>query len=56
MTHGIMTKELKHIREGKALEVTESIKVKTKEYVKKYMARFANSNYLRSPEDKQIEI
>jgi len=53
MTHAIFLKELKNAREGKPLEVTDSVKHKTKEYIKKYMGRFGSSHYLRSPEDSQ---
>lgn len=53
MTHAILLKELKHSREGKTLEVTDSVKHKTKEYVKKFMGRFGSNNYAPSPEDSQ---
>jgi hypothetical protein len=52
MTHAIVTKELKN-KEGKPLEVTDSVKHKTKEYIKKFMGRFGSSNYLPSPEETQ---
>lgn len=51
MTHAILLKELKHSRGNKPLEVTDGVKQKTKEYVKKFMGRFGNSNYIPSPED-----
>jgi len=53
MTHAIVLKELKHTRDAKSLEVTDSVKHKTKEYIKKFMARFSTANYARSPEDTQ---
>jgi hypothetical protein len=49
MTHAIVTKELKQFKGGKPLEVTEGVRTKTKEYVKKFMGRFGNTNYIPSP-------
>jgi len=53
ITHTIMLKELKHTRDVASLEVTDSVKHKTKEYIKKFMARFPNGIYVRSPENPQ---
>lgn len=35
-----MLKELKYCNDVKVLEVTESVKVKAREYIKKYMSKF----------------
>lgn len=49
-----MLKELKHcnytVRE---LEVTESVKLKAREFVKKYMAKFGPV-YVKPPEDNYL--
>ena len=51
MTHTIALKELKRCRDGKSLVVNESVKHKTKEYVKKYMAKYEGRDYVKSPEE-----
>ncbi|ODM96183.1 hypothetical protein Ocin01_10498 [Orchesella cincta] len=53
ITHAILLKELKHTRDVHSLEVTDSVKHKTKEYIKKFMARFPHGVYIRSPEQTQ---
>ena len=55
MTHTITLKELKRCQDGKTLIVSESVKHKTKEYVKKYMAKFPG-NYVKSPEQDEIQL
>ncbi|KAK2495114.1 hypothetical protein MC885_007787 [Smutsia gigantea] len=40
LTHGIMNKELKHCKSPEDLECNDSVKHKTKEYMKKYMQKF----------------
>lgn len=55
MTHAIFLKELKHSREGRPLEVTEGVKQKTKEYIKKFMGRFGTSNYIPSPGENESQ-
>ncbi|CAG2105531.1 unnamed protein product [Medioppia subpectinata] len=40
LTHTIMGKEIKQCKSLEQLSCNESVKTKTKEYVKKYMARF----------------
>lgn len=40
LTVFVMLKELKYCNDVKVLEVTESVKVKAREYIKKYMSKF----------------
>jgi len=53
MTHANAMKEIKHSKDGKTIIVNESVKHKTKEYVRKYMARFQGKS-ARSPEVSQL--
>ena len=45
----VTTKEVKHCKNAKTLVVNDSVKHKTKEFVKKYMGKFAGRTYAPSP-------
>lgn len=45
-----MSKELKHLSNIEDLTVTESVKAKAKEYVRKYMSKFG-AEYQRDESD-----
>lgn len=52
MTYSVLTKELKHCQSTKTvLKATDSVKAKTREYIKKYMCKF-EGDYQRK-EDEQ---
>ncbi|XP_031552066.1 histone-lysine N-methyltransferase SETD2-like [Actinia tenebrosa] len=40
LTHGLMTKELQHVKSEEFLQCNDSVKVKTKEYIRSYMKKF----------------
>ncbi|KAK3708092.1 hypothetical protein QZH41_019178 [Actinostola sp. cb2023] len=40
LTHGIMNKELQHVKSEEVLQCNDSVKVKTKEYICAYMKKF----------------
>lgn len=51
LTHFVMLKELKHCENSvSVLEVTESVKTKSREFIRKYMAKFG-SKYVRPPDE-----
>ena len=47
MTHGVMMKEIQHIKNENDLQCSDSVKIKTKEYIRNYMSKFG-SVYRRS--------
>ncbi|CAG7725604.1 unnamed protein product [Allacma fusca] len=51
LTHMVTTKEVKHCKNAKTLVVNDSVRHKTKEFVKKYMGKFAGRDYEPSPQD-----
>lgn len=40
LTHGILTKELSHLKDEETLQCNDSVKIKTKEYIRSYMKKF----------------
>ena len=40
LTHGILNKEMSHLKEDDSLQCNDSVKIKTKEYIKNYMKKF----------------
>ena len=39
LTHGILNKEMSHLKEDDSLQCNDSVKIKTKEYIKNYMKK-----------------
>lgn len=54
LTFFVMLKELKYCNDVKVLEVTESVKVKAREYIKKYMSKFGQY-YVRGENEQDYE-
>lgn len=40
LTHGILSKEMSHLKDDDTLQCNDSVKIKTKEYIKNYMKKF----------------
>ncbi|EDO43764.1 predicted protein, partial [Nematostella vectensis] len=40
LTHGVMMKELQHVKSAESLQCNDSVKVKTKDYIRSYMKKF----------------
>ena len=40
LTHGILMKELSHLKDEETLQCNDSVKIKTKEYIRSYMKKF----------------
>ena len=40
LTHGILNKEMSHLKEDDSLQCNDSVKIETKEYIKNYMKKF----------------
>lgn len=40
LTHGILMKELHHLKDEETLQCNDSVKIKTKEYIRSYMKKF----------------
>ena len=47
LTHGILNKEMSHLKEDDSLQCNDSVKIETKEYIKNYMKKFG-AEYKRS--------
>ena len=47
LTHGILNKEMSRLKEDDSLQCNDSVKIKTKEYIKNYMKKFG-AEYKRS--------
>ena len=47
LTHGILNKEMSHLKEDDSLKCNDSVKIETKEYIKNYMKKFG-PEYKRS--------
>jgi SRI (Set2 Rpb1 interacting) domain len=56
LTFSVLSKESKHCAQSNSLlKATDSVKAKTKEYIKKYMSKFEGS-YQRKSEEQDYEI
>lgn len=55
LTFFVMLKELKHCNNVSLLEVTDSVKNKAREYIKKYMSKFGKT-YIRDENEKDIHF
>ena len=47
LTHGILNKEMSHLKEDDSLQCNDSVKIETKEYIKNYKKKFG-AEYKRS--------
>ena len=47
LSHGILNKEMSHLKEDDSLKCNDSVKIETKEYIKNYMKKFG-PEYKRS--------
>lgn len=50
LTHFVMLKEIKHCDSIEDLTLSESVKVKAREFVRKYMSKFGKT-YIRPKDD-----